>query len=38
MKNFLKAIQKNYTSFQYLETKFRRDSDAKLKKMIFIGP
>lgn len=38
MKNFVKAMNKEGSAFQYLKTKFPRLSDAKIKEGIFIGP
>jgi hypothetical protein len=38
MKNFVKAMNKSGHGFQYLQTKFPRISDAKIKEGIFIGP
>jgi len=38
MKNFFKAVNKYVTGFEYLEEKFPKLSDAKLKDGIFIGP
>ena len=38
MKQFVKAIDKDGTCFQYVRHKFPKISDAKLKEGIFIGP
>ncbi|KRZ05510.1 hypothetical protein T11_3579 [Trichinella zimbabwensis] len=38
MKQFVKALDKNGTCFQYLCTQFPLLSDAKLKEGIFVGP
>jgi len=38
MKNFVKAMDRNGTGFQYLRSKFPRLSDAKIKEGIFVGP
>jgi hypothetical protein len=38
MKNFVKAIDHNGQGFLYLQRKFPRNSDAKIKEGIFIGP
>ena len=38
MKNFVKAMNKSGDGFQYLQNKFPRISDAKIKEGIFVGP
>ena len=38
MKNFVKALDKSRPSFQYLNDKFPRLSEAKLSEGIFVGP
>ena len=38
MKQFVKALDKDDKCFKYLESKFPRKSDAKLKEGIFDGP
>ena len=38
MKNFVKAMNKTGPGFQYLQTKFPRINEAKLKERIFVGP
>lgn len=38
MKNFVKAMNKSGDGFQYLQKKFPRISDAKIKEGIFVGP
>ena len=38
MKNFVKALNKNGAAFKYLESKFPRISEGKLKAGIFVGP
>jgi len=38
MKHFVKAMNQEEAAFTYLREKFPRLSEAKLKKVIFIGP
>ncbi len=38
MKKMVKALNKNGDGFRYLEAKFPRISEAKLKAGIFVGP
>ena len=38
MKNFVKAMDRTGRGFQYLQDKFPRISEAKLKEGIFVGP
>ena len=38
MKNFIKALDKDGQSFQFLQTKFQHVSDAKLHAGVFAGP
>ena len=38
MKNFLKSLDKDSLSFQFLQTKFPYVSDAKLCAGVFDGP
>lgn len=38
MKNFVKAMDRASDGFQYLQRKFPRISEAKLKEGIFVGP
>ena len=38
MKNFVKAMNQEEAAFTYLQEKFPRLSEAKLKEGIFIGP
>jgi len=37
MKNFIKAVNKRCTGFEFLRKKFLKLSDAKLKEGVFIG-
>jgi len=38
MKNFVKGMDKTGHGFEYIRNKFPNGSDAKIKKVIFIGP
>ena len=38
MKIFVKAMDRDGDGFKYLQTKFPRISDAKIKEGIFVGP
>lgn len=38
MKNFVKAMDKDGTGFEYLRMKFPKISDMKIKEGIFVGP
>jgi len=38
MKQFVRALDKNGKCFQYLQTKFPKLSEAKIKERVFDGP
>lgn len=38
IKNFVKALKQDGAGFQYIKSKFRLISDAKIKEGIFVGP
>lgn len=38
MKNFVKAMEREGSGFQFLKSKFPKISDAKIKEGIFVGP